>query len=67
MLSEQRQKRIAQACITIVKPNGARGRGVLVPGQLVLTAAHCVTYSTEDAAPQPPAKRPRARKAAPVG
>jgi len=48
MLSEQLKHSIAQACVTIVKPDGGRGRGVLVPGNLVLTAAHCVTY-TDDA------------------
>jgi hypothetical protein len=47
MLSEQMQRAIAQACVTIVKPDGARGRGVLVPGQMVLTAAHCVTYTND--------------------
>ena len=47
MLSEQLKQSIAQACVTIVKPDGGRGRGVLVPGNLVLTAAHCVTYTND--------------------
>jgi S1-C subfamily serine protease len=44
MLSEQLQRTIAQACVTVVKQGG---RGVLVAGGLVLTAAHCVAYTTE--------------------
>jgi hypothetical protein len=47
MLSEEIQTRVAQACVTIIKPNGVFGRGFLVPGRFVLTAAHCVTIGTE--------------------
>jgi Trypsin-like peptidase domain len=47
MLSEQQRRAIAHACVTIIRSDGGRGRGVLVPGNLVLTAAHCVTYSIE--------------------
>jgi S1-C subfamily serine protease len=46
MLSEQMRRAIVQACVTI--PN-LGGRGVLVPGNLVLTAAHCVAYATDGA------------------
>jgi hypothetical protein len=47
MLSAQMQRAIVQACVTVIKQDGARGRGVLVAGELVLTAAHCVDYTLE--------------------
>jgi Trypsin-like peptidase domain len=47
MLSEAIKRRIEAACVTFITPGGPGGRGFLVPGQLVLTAAHCVTYSAE--------------------
>jgi hypothetical protein len=46
MLSEAIQHTIEQACVTVVSEDGT-GRGVLVAGQMVLTAAHCVRYDTE--------------------
>ena len=49
MLPEQLQSSIARACVTVVKHDGGRGRGVLVPGNIILTAAHCVAYTTEGA------------------
>jgi hypothetical protein len=49
MLSEQMQHTIAQACVTVIKHGDARARGVLVAGGLVLTAAHCVDYTTAGA------------------
>jgi Trypsin-like peptidase domain len=46
MLSEQMQHIIAQACVTVISHDG-RGQGVLVAGGLVLTAAHCVAFTTD--------------------
>src|SRR6266571_9540974 len=46
MLSDQMQPTIAQACVTVVTHDG-HGQGVLVAGGLVLTAAHCVDYTTD--------------------
>lgn len=43
MLSAQLQQHIANACVTISTPEGP-GRGVLIPGAFILTAAHCVEY-----------------------
>jgi len=37
---------IEQACVTVRKGE-ERGRGVLVDGELILTAAHCVTHTIE--------------------
>jgi hypothetical protein len=45
MLSEARKRIIEDACVTIRKGDD-RGRGVLVPGQSVVTAAHCVNFDT---------------------
>jgi hypothetical protein len=46
MVSTQIQRTIERACVTLVKHIG---RGVVIPGNLVLTAAHCVAYTTEGA------------------
>jgi hypothetical protein len=40
------QRLIETATVTVRKGDG-KGRGVLVSGQLILTAAHCVTYDLE--------------------
>jgi hypothetical protein len=45
MLPEPIAHNIARACVTVVKHDGARGRGVVVPGHCILTAAHCVEYT----------------------
>jgi hypothetical protein len=47
MLSDALRNRIAAACVTVVKGDEGTGRGVLVAGRLILTAAHCVMYTTE--------------------
>jgi len=44
MLSKQMKAKIAQATVTITQLGG---RGVLVDGNMILTAAHCINYSTE--------------------
>ena len=41
MLADALQSRIADACVTVVAGDGF-GRGVLVGGQLILTAAHTI-------------------------
>jgi hypothetical protein len=46
MLSEATKRMIENACVTVRKGEG-HGRGFLVEGHLVLTAAHCVNYETE--------------------
>jgi hypothetical protein len=46
MLSEQQQRDIAAACVTVMR---SEGRGVLVPGNFVLTAAHAISFNTEGA------------------
>ncbi len=48
MIPDHRQKQIADACVTVVNQE-ARGRGGLVPGNLLLTAARCVHYSVDGA------------------
>ena len=44
MLSADQQRLIEQATVTLT---GLTGRGILIPGQMILTAAHCVTYTTD--------------------
>jgi hypothetical protein len=44
MLSKHLKDKIAQATVTITQLGG---RGVLVDGNILLTAAHCVNYSIE--------------------
>ena len=49
MLSETQQRLIEQASVTVwIREREAMGRGVLVSGQLILTAAHNVIYAIEE-------------------
>jgi hypothetical protein len=44
MVHHINRRLIEAATVTIVDKEGLIGRGILVPGQLILTAAHCLTY-----------------------
>jgi Trypsin-like peptidase domain len=44
VLSDSLKQQVERATVTITKK---RGRGVLVPGNIILTAAHCVDYSCD--------------------
>ena len=49
MLSETQKRLIEQASVTVwIRAREARGRGVLVGGQLILTAAHNVISAIEE-------------------
>ena len=50
MLTDVLKRRIAEACV-LVQHGELKGRGVLVPGQLVLTAAHNILYLLEEKYP----------------
>src|SRR5262245_44270470 len=52
MLTEELKRRIAEACVTIAYQD-LRGQGVLVGGQLILTAAHNVLYLLDQQSERP--------------
>ena len=49
MLTNQIKDRVRRATVSVIKDRktDSKGRGVLVPGGFVLTAAHCVPWSGE--------------------
>jgi len=54
VLSEIQQRRIEQASVTVwIRAREAMGRGVLVGGQLILTAAHNIIHALEERSPWP--------------
>jgi S1-C subfamily serine protease len=42
MLNQKHRKRVEAATVTTFNSNGGPGRGCLIHGELILTAAHCV-------------------------
>lgn len=49
MLPDRLKERVEKATVTVSTTRQPQaGRGVLVPGGFILTAAHCVTWSCED-------------------
>jgi hypothetical protein len=47
MLTNTTKEQIADATVTVIAKGGPSGRGVLVAGGMILTAAHCIEYSSE--------------------
>ena len=48
MLTDTIKKQIADATVTLIAKGEPNGRGVLVAGGMILTAAHCIEYSAEE-------------------